>query len=1138
MGRDGLTVLLIGQGLVARGVGERIQALGHRLTDYVDVGKPPFDTFAIGEANAELAARLGKQPHDLLLSVGTPYILSPEVFSIPRRAALNYHNALLPLYAGVNATAWAIFNGEQEHGISWHHIAERPDAGDILIQRRFTVSAKATARDLDVQCSEAAIESVSEVLALVMAGNYRGWTQELQARTYFGRGRRAPNGGRIDWLRSAQDVDRLVRACADGKNGAGIGVASINTPAGLACVRSAQLVDRQGIAGTVLSAQGNGIVVACATDAIALVLDRRPNVQPGDKLETAVANDRNALRHIGQSKIDVGVSKGVPARIVEAAGQRPNAIAIVEGSRETSWRALMDKSRALAAALVGGGLSRDAGVGVLLPAGTEFVVAALAAMQARGAYVPLDPQTSRDRRQIEIQEGGISHVLTTRSLAPKLDSIKVKTLLVDEFVAGQPVLPDAQIRSDDCAYRIFTSGSTGVPKAVEITHGSLNNLINHCRDALPFGCADRMTFLSATTFDASVFDIWPILVAGGTLLIPPADILLDPVALIEWLIDSGATCASVPIAIAERIMFMDWPQSAKLRVLITGGDVLRRRPPAGLPFQVINSYGPTENTISSMWSVVDPGEGTPLIGRPLSGVTAAIVDENGRSLPDGEIGEIVLGGVQVARGYRGRDELTRQRFEPDPDRPGERRYRTGDIGYVAANGEYFFCGRRDNQVQLLGRRVELEEIETLLMNDPCVRQAVCVPVRKEGTVVAIDAHVVAAASVEGDQPVAEMRRALARLMPKALLPRRIIVHDHLPLTTAGKVDRTAVALMLDAHAKDGESSEGSRNSINDIWARALALREVDRDASFWDLGGDSLAAIDMLLEVEQVSGVRVAIGSFLADPTLSGLWRSVQYANGGEVVRLRRGSKPPVVLWYGYSGDLEVYRHLIDAIEDREVFGVLSPALGNPSRIPVTIEAAAAAGLKALDAFGVTGPYHFVGYSWAGLIAFEATRQLTALKKPPAFAVLIGSFPPATAKTQFASVKLVARRLPKITWRVLRGEQEVPWKHYSRKRADRTGTFPKHSAALDRRHLDLAELYQPSKISRVRNIILFRESSERGHVSLSGKVRHEIEDLGWSVWARADVEVRWLSSTHATMLTGEGATTIAAALSQRSEDRL
>jgi amino acid adenylation domain-containing protein len=711
--------------------------------------------------------------------------------------------------------------------------------------------------------------------------------------------------------------------------------------------------------------------------------------------------------------------------------------------------------------------------------------------------------------------------------------MNVMILLVDDPTASHSALPLPQIWSDDCAYRIFTSGSTGVPKAVEITHGSLNNLIDHCRVALPFGCADRMTFLSATTFDASVFDIWPILVAGGTLLIPPANILLDPVALISWLTEAGVTCASVPTAIAERIMFMDWPVSPRLRVLITGGDVLRRRPPAGVPFQVINSYGPTENTVSSMWPVGAPGEGTPLIGRPLSGVTAAIVDDQGRPLPNDEIGEIVLGGVQVARGYRGREDLTRQRFEPDPDRPGERRYRTGDIGYVAKNGEYFFCGRSDNQIQLRGRRVELEEVETLLLSDSRVRQAVCVPVRKDGTVVAIDAHVVPEGSAAADRSGDDIRRALARLIPKALLPRRIVMHDHLPVTTAGKVDRKAVTYIADASTTDAERPKAAKDSINDIWARALTLRDVDREASFWDLGGDSLGAVDLLLEVERVSGVRVAIGSFLADPTLSGIWRCVQHGNFGQVVRLRSGARPPIVLWYGYSGDLEVYRHLVDAIDDREVLGVLSPALSDLSRTPATMEAAAEAGLKALGAFGVSGPYHFLGYSWAGLIAFEAARQLTALNKPPGFVALIGSFPPLTAKSRIAAVTLAARRLPRVTWRVILGAQESPWKHYRRKRTDKTGISPQHSAALDQRHLDLAGLYQPSKSGRIHNVVLFRENSERGYVSLSGKVRHEIEDLGWSLWAGANVAVHWLSSNHSTMLLGEGAKTIAAALPPR-----
>lgn len=1127
-----LKVVVLGKGLVAAGVSERIGECGHDLVAFLDCAAHPLENLSHGLANAAIEANLLLHPHDLLLSVGTPYVLKEHVRSISRLAAINFHNSILPAYAGLNATAWAIYNGEQQHGISWHHMVDKIDAGAILVQRRFTVHAEDTARSLDIRCSKAAIESVDEVLRLVAQGTMVGTPQESGGGGYFGKRDTVPNGGEINWRCSAQQIDRLVRACDGGKDKSGFGVAGVRTPSGFRRVKTGRVIPGSGAAGDVLEVRSDIIVVACIDGAIELVLDRPAGVLIGVNLCPNVPSSQPLIQEARRRTVRAMGAKAVPARISTAAMRRPNAVAIVEGDQDVSWEILLQRSHTIATELVGSGLTIGSGVGVLLSAGADFVVAALGAMQAGGAYVPLDPDAPLARRSVEVAEAGISHIVTSLEFAPLVESIDAVVLLVNGkfFENCGAELPN--IRGDHCAYRIFTSGSTGTPKAVEITHAALNNLVDHVCSALPFSHDDRMTLLSAMTFDASVFDIWPILVAGGTLLIPPKQILLEPRGLIEWLSVTRATCASVPTAIAERIIAMDWPPNSELRTLITGGDALRRRPPAGLSFKLINSYGPTENTVSSLWSTVGPGVGIPPIGHAITGVTAVIIDAEGQRLPDGEVGEIALGGVQVALGYRGRDDLTRERFEPDPDRPGWNRYRTGDTGYVDEKGTYHFCGRIDNQVQVLGRRIELEELEALLMNDIRVEQAVCVPVRKNATVVAIDAHIILARHQAEKTTVGDIRTALSQRLAKAVLPRRFVVHESLPMTVAGKVDRKAIG-QLEVYAS-GESEEikESDGSLDDIWWRTLGLAKGNYEDSFWDLGGDSLAAIDMLLEVERVTGVRISIGTFFADPTLAGIQRSIQHIGQVEVIRLRTGSRPPLILWYGYSGDLEVYRHFVEAISDREVLGIVSPALGDLLQAPASIEVAAERALAALKNFGVVGPLHFVGYSWAGLVAFEAARQLTEIDEPPALVGLIGSIPPEITKRSISPLSGSIQRIPRFAWRVFSGQQKLPWS----RSVDKSNRSPgrnediKRTGALDQLHLKLVRSYNPTISSVVPNIMLFRESSSRDYVSLSGRIRHEIDDYGWSLWAGKDVAVYWLDADHSTIMHGASAAKMASAL--------
>jgi len=306
--------------------------------------------------------------------------------------------------------------------------------------------------------------------------------------------------------------------------------------------------------------------------------------------------------------------------------------------------------------------------------------------------------------------------------------------------AGAPLGPTRR------AYIIYTSGSTGQPKGVEIEHHSLTNLVWHYREWLGLKAGDRATLLAHVTFDASVADIWPALCTGGTVLIPPKSVLVDVDDLMGWLVESRATFAFVATALAEVVLERPWPATVALRHFATGGDTLHRRSRADLPFTVLNTYGPTENTVDSTWAVVRPAEEgrRPTIGRPIRNVRVHVVDDTGRAVGIGQEGELLLGGEQVARGYLGRPELTAEKFVPDvySSVAGARLYRTGDWVRWSEEGELEFLGRRDDQIQIRGRRVELGEIEARIRECTGVDQACCVPEKDGNAVSGVVAHVV------------------------------------------------------------------------------------------------------------------------------------------------------------------------------------------------------------------------------------------------------------------------------------------------------------------------------------------------------------------------------------------------------------
>src|ERR1041384_8358711 len=384
----------------------------------------------------------------------------------------------------------------------------------------------------------------------------------------------------------------------------------------------------------------------------------------------------------------------LPSLISAHAIATPNAPAIVCGDWVLTYGDLERRSNQLANRLIGLGVTSETIVAVCLGRSIESVLASLAVMKAGGAYLPLDPTQPRERLAFMLNDAEASAVIADTSLADELARLAPNVIDIsdrdsDRFSTQAPVIPKSR---DQLAYVIYTSGSTGEPKGVEVTHANLANLIDWHVQAFGVTADDRASHLSNVSFDAAVWEVWPYLATGATLYLPDNDTRLSSISLRDWFIAHNITIGFVPTPLAESLMTLPWPDKSSLRFLLTGADTLHRYPNQGLPFTMVNNYGPTECTVvttSGRIASRTHGPDRPTLGRAITNASVYILEKNLRQVARGEVGELCVGGACVARGYRNRPELTAEKFIPDQFSadPSARRYRTGDLGRELENDE-------------------------------------------------------------------------------------------------------------------------------------------------------------------------------------------------------------------------------------------------------------------------------------------------------------------------------------------------------------------------------------------------------------------------------------------------------------------
>ena len=576
----------------------------------------------------------------------------------------------------------------------------------------------------------------------------------------------------------------------------------------------------------------------------------------------------------------------LPELLAEQALRSPDAVAVISGGHALTYAELDRQANRLARRLRALGIGPESRVAVCLERSPALMVALIGVLKAGGAYLPVDPETPRGRVDAVLASAGIGLVVTESRLWQRDEEEEPgpAVLALDTAAAeiaredDSPVAPAATAASLACV--IYTSGSTGVPKGVLLTHRNVVNLVASFLDSYRPEPADRILPLTAIGFASFVGEIFPLLCAGGTLVLPDRAELLDVAALTALIERHGISIVStVPSMLASLNALHE--RLPRLRLILVGGEALSAGDVDKLlgSVRIVNGYGLTETSVCSTCHALAPADlvsgSIPPIGRPLMNHRVYLLDRHLQPLPAGCPGEIFVAGHGLGRGYLGAPGATAGRFLPDPWETGARMYRTGDLGLIRSDGELVYLGRIDQQVKLRGYRIELAEIESVLALHPAVKES-AVTVRSDGGEPQLVAYLVPEEA--GKAPTAgELLAYLRERLPDYMVPAALMTLPALPLTPNGKVDLALLpapdrARPELASAYSAPQSELER-TITALWQEELNVEAVGVDDNFFDLGGHSLRMARVHARLKEVLGREISLIELFQYPTVSSLAR-------------------------------------------------------------------------------------------------------------------------------------------------------------------------------------------------------------------------------------------------------------------------
>lgn len=603
-------------------------------------------------------------------------------------------------------------------------------------------------------------------------------------------------------------------------------------------------------------------------------------------------------------------SQSIAELFENQAKQTPNEIALIYEKQTLIYAELNERANRLAHYLMDHGAAPEKLIGICLEQPIDMIVSLLAIFKAGAAYLPLDPAYPKERLALMIEDSAVSLIVTEQNLLASLPENNSQKICLQRDGAAiakkSKKNPKQRAAMENLAYVIYTSGSTGKPKGVMISHGALADHCLNMRDYYGLQPSDHVLEFASMNFDASLEQILPPLIAGAKLVLRGSNIW-SPAEFQQNLAEYGLTVVNPPTAYWNQLL-REWDHSealnknGQLRLFIVGGDLMSAENlqlwnKTGLnSAKLLNAYGPTEATITSTTFEV-PADfmhnglslGVP-IGKPTALRHIYILDEFFNPVPIGVPGELYIGGDCLARGYLNRADLTAEKFIPDAlsQKKGARLYRTGDLARFLPDGNIEFLGRVDHQVKVRGYRIELGEIETLLSQHPAIEEAVVVARAEQEGDKRLVAYFVPRAEFKDKAPSSsELRNYLKENLPDYMVPGIFMAIDQMPRTPIGKIDRKALPVPDQDRPELAHEYVAPRNPVEqmiaDLWAKTIGIEKVGIYDNFFDLGGHSLMATQIISRLRNTYNVEIPLRKLFEAPTVANLAMVIAEAQAAQV---------------------------------------------------------------------------------------------------------------------------------------------------------------------------------------------------------------------------------------------------------------
>jgi surfactin family lipopeptide synthetase C len=840
--------------------------------------------------------------------------------------------------------------------------------------------------------------------------------------------------------------------------------------------------------------------------------------------------------------------------LIEAQVERtPDAVAVVFEDQRLTYREVNRRANQLAHRLRKFGVGPEVIVGVFAERSVEMVVGLVATLKAGGAYLPLDPSYPGERLAFMLGDAQPTIVLVQRSLAVKLPQYAGEIIfLEDDFSTESDANPINLTQPENLAYVIYTSGSTGRPKGVMNTHRGICNRLLWMQETYQLSVDERVLQKTPFTFDVSVWEFfWPLL-TGAQLVVAQPGLHGDSQYLIRVICENAITTLHfVPSMLAAFLEDKDAAHCLSLGRVICSGEALpfelQERFFSTLPAtQLHNLYGPTEAAVDvTFWQCErGPGESMVPIGHPVANTQVYILDRAMQPVPPGVGGELHIGGVQLARGYLARPELTAEKFVSNPF-GGGRLYKTGDLARYRSEGTIEFLGRIDHQVKLRGFRIELGEIESVLRKHPAVRD--CVVLAREDQR-ADSKRLVAYALLDEELTTQALRRHAAAFLPDYMVPSALVVLEKLPLNGSGKIDRGALPepAAIPTEKVLVRPRDALETQLAAIWEKVLENAPIGVADDFFELGGNSLRAVRVMAEIKKAFGRNLPLSILFKTPTVETLAQALRNGSGpigwSPLVPIQlRGERPPFFAIHGVHGNVLFYRPLAQLLGKEQPFcGIQSQGLDGEPITRTSIEAMADYYIEQIQRVQPHGPYLLGGYSLGGSIAYEMARRLRLAGEAVPLVVLIDAGNPARpprlvsyrerlrkALRDPASLFMVDRLARILAGRIRgkAGAQFLDWNDQYQKTKWRLAKKLGRNEAYD-----LTELH--IQMVHTRAVLAFRPLPFKGKITLIRTLElepgYEYDPyLGWDSLAEDGIEVHEVPGAHLELFSDENVSVLA-----------